>query len=368
VTRYHDVIAVGRDWEMFTSAQGANIEELEPEHLETRRSMLETDGPRHRALRRLLIRDFSPKSLGRYETFLRGIAGAALDCALAKGEFDFVTEVSSYFPGRMTARMLNVPEPDINKLIEWGNRLVSNSDPELADVVLYSEESERYRDLPFRSPTSLDLYAYGEELGRKRRGGSGDDLVSRLVNTAPEDGIALSEQDFRNYFLTLIVAGNETSQHALSTTVLALIEHPEQLALLHDRPELMSNAVEEFLRWSSPVYQFRRTATRDIELHGHFLRKGDKVVTWLASANRDESIFDDPYRFDVTRAPNEHLAFGHGGPHFCLGSALGRMEIRIIFEELVARLSHIELAGQVSWVRSNFVNGPKNVPIRVKTR
>ena len=365
VTRHADVVAVSRDWSTFTTERNATLEELDDDQLASRRSMLETDGRRHRALRRLLQREFSPVSLRRYETFLRGLTALTLDAALAGPEMDFVAVVSAGYPGRILARMLGLPDGDVGRLIAWGNRLSSNSDPEDCDVLLYSEQSEDYLDLPFRSPTAREVFAYGDELRRQRLGRSGDDLVSRLVNTEPEDGVPLSDQDYRNYFLVLVVAGNETSRHAITATMKALIEQPEQRALLTERPELIPTAVEEFLRWSSPVNYFRRTAVRDTELHGVPIRAGQKVVTWFAAANRDPAVFADPDVFDVTRHPNEHLTFGGGGPHFCLGAALARLELRVMFEELLPRLNSAALAGPVRRVRSNLINGVKSLPIRV---
>ena len=368
ITRHADIVAVGRDEELFSSERGAvGLEELDAEQLEIRKSMLETDGVRHFALRRLLQRDFGARSLRVYEEFLRGLTATTLDNALPKGEFDFVKEVSADFPIRVLARMLDVPDEDTGQLIEWGNRMIGNTDPDYADVLLDSEESEKYRNLPFRSPAALEVFEYGRALAAQRRGKEGDDLVTKLVNRAPEDGVPLSDRDFDNYFLLLVVAGNETTRHAISHSMLALIQHPAQMQLLQERPELMPTAVEEFLRWASPVYHFRRTATKDVELHGRTIREGDKVVTWFASGNRDETVFDNPYTFDVTRQPNDHITFGKGGPHFCLGNALARMEIKIMFEELLPRLSHIELAGEPRRVRSNFVNGIKSFPVRVKT-
>jgi cytochrome P450 len=365
VTRHADVVAVNRDWRHFTTERSATLEELDDDQLAQRRSMLETDGPRHRVLRRLLQRDLSPVALRRYETFLRGLTALTLDAALARPEFDFAAEVSADYPGRILGRMLGLPDGDVGRLIEWGNRLSSNLDPEDGDVLLDSEQSAQFRDLPFRSPTARDVYAYGDELRRQRLGRGGDDLVSRLVNTEPEDGVPLSEQDYRNYFLVLVVAGNETSRHAITAAMQALIEHPEQRALLTERPELIPVAVEEFLRWSSPVNYFRRTAVADLRLHGVPIRAGDKVATWFASANRDPAVFADPDTFDVTREPNEHVTFGAGGPHFCLGAALARMELRVMFEELLPRLGAVAPAGPLRRVRSNLINGIKSMPVRV---
>lgn len=365
LTRHADIVAVGRDDATFSSERGAvNLEELDARQLKIRKSMLETDGARHAAQRRLLQRDFSARALLSYETFLRGLTATTLEAALPKGDFDFVREVSADLPIRVLARLLDVPDADTGQLIEWGTRMIGNTDPDQADVLLYAEESELYRDLPFRSPAALEVFAYGEELRRRRRGGAGTDLVSKLVNTTPDDGVPLSDREFRNYFLLLVVAGNETTRHAISQGMLALLQHPDELARLRERPELVATAVEEFLRWAPPVYHFRRTANRDVDLHGRHIREGDKVVLWYASGNRDESVFDEPYRFDVTRTPNDHLTFGKG-PHFCLGGALARMEMRVMFEELLPRLVDIQITGDVRWVRSNFINGIKTFPVKV---
>ncbi|MEV0261254.1 cytochrome P450 [Streptomyces sp. NPDC050617] len=366
VTRHADIVRAGSDPETFTSTLFTNLEEVDEEHRAARRSLLETDGPRHRAMRRLLQRQFTPRAVAAYEVFLRGLTARTLDAALAKGSrFDFVREIAADFPINVLARMLDVPEHDTRRLIDWGNRIIGNTDPDYADVLLGTEESERYRDLPFRSPAALEVFAYGRELAARRRGAGGDDLVSRLVDEPPSDGVPLSARDFDNYFLLLVVAGNETTRHAISLATLALIDHPEQRELLRRDPSLMPGAVEEFLRWSSPVYHFRRTATRDTELGGRRIAEGEKVVLWYASGNRDEAVFDAPHRFDVTRSPNDHLTFGKGGPHFCLGASLARLELRIMFEELLPRLADIRLTAEPRRVRSNFVNGLKELPVEI---
>jgi cytochrome P450 len=367
-TRHADIVRVTRDDQTYSSeVGGANLEELDEEQIEIRKSMLETDGARHWALRRLLQHEFTPRGLAGFETFLRGLTVSTLDAAFAKGSFDFVKEVSADFPIQVLARLLDVPDEKTGQLIEWGNRMVGNSDPDYADVLAESEASEEFRLLPFRSPAALEVFEYGFELAAQRRGGSGTDLVSTLINQVPEDGIPLSDRDFRNYFLLLVVAGNETTRHAISHTMKALLDHPEQLALLQERPELIAPAVEEFLRWASPVYHFRRTATTDVEAHGKTIKAGDKVVVWWASGNRDSAVFDDPYRFDVTRTRIDHLTFGKGGPHLCLGNQLARMEIRIMFEELIPRLAltPMRTTGEVARVRSNFIHGIKKFPVSV---
>ena len=365
VTRHADITRVDRDPQTFTSTRFVNLEELDDDQIAKRASILELDGVRHRALRGLLQRQFGAGVINGYADFLRGLTASTLDAALANGSFDFVTEVSADFPINVLARLLDVPPEDNQQLIDWGNRIIGNTDPDYADVLLHSQESEQYRDLPFRSPASLEVFAYGRELARQRRGGDGGDLVSRLVNQTPRDGVPVSAQDFDNYFLLLVVAGNETTRHTITHSMLALIQHPEQLARLQDDPSLIPAAVEEFLRWASPVYHFRRTATRDVELGGKQIRAGDKVVMWFASGNRDEEVFGNPYDFDVTRTGNDHITFGKGSPHLCLGNLLARTEIRIMFEELIPRIASVRLAGGVPRVRSNFVNGIKHLPVEV---
>ncbi|MDQ1606254.1 MAG: hypothetical protein QOJ18_621, partial [Microbacteriaceae bacterium] len=341
-------------------------EELDADQIEARKSMLETDGVRHRALRRLMQGEFTPKAVVGYETFLRGLTATTLDAAFAKGEFDFVAEVAADFPIRVLARMLDVPDTDIHRLIDWGNRMVGNTDPEHADVLLHSDESEQYRLLPFRSPAAQEVFAYGRELAKQRRGKDGTDLVSRLVNQTPMDDIPLSDRDFNSYFLLLVVAGNETTRHSITHSMHYLMQNPDQLALLQERPELIPWAIEEFLRLASPVYHFRRTATIDTEIGGQAIKEGDKVVTWFAAGNRDPGVFEDPYRMDVTRNPNEHMAFGRGGPHMCMGNALARLEIRIMFEDLLPRISGMHQTGTLDRLRSNFINGIKRFPVRVE--
>ncbi|HET7477750.1 MAG TPA: cytochrome P450 [Dermatophilaceae bacterium] len=366
VTRHEDICAVDKDPDRFTSTKFVNLEEVDDDLMDIRRSMLETDGSRHRALRKLIHREFSAGNLMRnYEDFLRGLTRQTLDEALAEAEFDFVRSISADFPIQVLARLLDVPSSDTDQLIDWGNQMVGNTDPDYTQFRADQPQSQQYKHLPFRTPVSLDVFAYGRELARQRRGGSGTDLVSQLVNKLPEDGQPLSEHDFDNYFLLLVIAGNETTRHAISQSMLALIEHPEQLHTLQERPELIAPAVEEMLRWASPVYHFRRTATRDTELGGKQVKEGDKVVMWFASGNRDDAVFPDPYRFDVTRTNVDHVTFGKGSPHTCLGNMLARMEIRLMFEELLPRLRRIDLAGEVTRVRSNFVNGIKTLPVRV---
>ncbi len=368
VARYHDIVKVLRDPETFTSERFTNLEEVDAEQEEARRSLLETDGNRHRALRRLLQGQFTPQAVGVYETFLRGLTAQTLDNAFAKGEFDFVKEVAADFPIQVLAKLLDVPETDTDQLIEWGNRMIGFDDPEHADVLINDPESEKYRLVPFKSPAALEVFAYGDDLARERKGKDGKDLVSVLVNSPMTDGIPITERDFHTNFLLLVVAGNETTRHTITHTMNNLMNNPDQLAYLQENPDMIPWAVEEFLRFASPVYHFRRTATKDVEMNGVKIKAGQKIVPWFASGNRDEAIFDLPNKMDVTRNPNEHMTFGRGGPHMCLGNALARIELRVMFEDLIGRISGMERTGDVDFLRSNFVHGIKRMPVKVQLK
>jgi cytochrome P450 len=369
VTKYQDIWAVDRDTETFTSEKFVNLEEVDDDLMDIRRSMLETDGRRHLVLRQLITREFSPRNLMRnYESFLRELTKRTVDEALSASEFDFVEKISADFPIQVLARLLDVPREDTGRLIAWGNEMVGNTDPDYIAVPFDSPESEKYKHLPFRSPTTQDVFDYGRALRDRRRGGDGTDLISQLANKLPGDGVPMSDKDFDNYFLLLVIAGNETTRHAISNAMLALIERPDQMRLLCQDPSLIASGLEELLRWASPVYHFRRTATRDTVLGGKTIKEGDKVVMWFASGNRDEDVFEDPYQLDVRRTNVDHLTFGKGSPHLCMGGALARMEVRLMFEELLPRLASIELNGEVARVRSNFVNGIKKFPVAVKAR
>jgi cytochrome P450 len=372
VTGYADIWTVDRDPQTFTSEKFVNLEELDDDLMDFRRSMLETDGARHLAMRRLIQREFTPRNLLKnYEGFLRELTRNTVDKAFDEasgngGEIDFVRSISADFPINVLARLLDVPKSDTAQLIAWGNEMVANTDPDYAKVRADLAESDQYRHLPFRSPTVQEVWDYGNELKTRRTGGDGTDLVSILANRLPDDQVPLSQQDFNNYFSLLVIAGNETTRHAISNSMLGLIEQPAQLRALRENPSLIPAAVEELLRWASPVYHFRRTATRDVELGGKQIREGDKVVMWFASGNRDETVFPDPYAIDVTRTNIDHMTFGKGSPHLCLGNSLARLEIRLMFEELLPRLAGIDQAGPVRRIRSNFVNGIKKFPVRIK--
>lgn len=367
VTKHADVVSISRDTKTFTSEQGANLEDLDEEQRTARQSMLETDPPRHTRLRGLVGPPFTPRAVKAYELALRELTAAVLDRALPLGEFDFVEEIAKQLPIRVLARLLGAPDEDTDPLIAWGDRMIGNTDPEMTDVLHDSPESERYRLLPFRSPAALELFEYGHRLAAERRREPSDDLVSKLVH-AEIDGERLSEREFDTMFLLLVVAGNETTRQAIAHGMLALAEHRDQWDRLREDPELVWTAgADEILRWSSPVLHFRRTATRDVELRGQTIRAGEKVVVWYVSANFDEEVFEDPLRFDVGRRPNAHVTFGGGGPHYCLGAHLAKLEVQVMFDMLLPRLAGLELLGPPERMRTNFTNALKRMPVRVET-
>jgi cytochrome P450 len=365
VTRHADVVAVSRDTKTFTSEMGANLEDLDEEQRAARQSMLETDPPRHTRLRGLVGPPFTPRAVKAYEVALRELTAAVLDRALPLGEFDFIEEIAKQLPIRVLARLLGAPDADTEPLIAWGDRMIGNTDPELADVLHDSPESERYRMLPFRSPAALELFEYGHRLAAELRSDPQDDLISKLVH-AEIEGERLTEREFDTMFLILVVAGNETTRQAIAHGMLALVEHPEEWRRLREDPDLVWTAgADEILRWSSPVLHFRRTATRDVELGGQTIREGDKLVIWYVSANFDEQVFEEPLRLDVGRRPNPHVTFGGGGPHFCLGAHLARLEVQVMFEMLLPRLAELELTAPPERMRTNFTNALKRMPVRV---
>jgi cytochrome P450 len=367
VARYDDLVEVHRNWQTFSSELGAvSLEELDDEQLEIRKTMIDTDPPRHSALRAICTKRFSARGVGRYEDFIRDVARGVLDRALEREEFDFVGAISRELPIRFLCSIFTVPQDDADRLIRWGDRMIANQDPELSDAVIDRIDTEEYRMLPFRSPAALEVFEYADRQRELRMREPADDVINALT-VAQAEGL-LSEQDFRNYFSLLMIAGNETTRHTISHGMLALMEHPSQMELLQREPSRISVATEEILRWATPVMHFRRTATRDVELGGQRIAEGDKVVTWYISANFDDAAFQDPSRFDVTREPNYQVSFGPGGPHFCLGAHLARLETKILFQELLPRIRSIEQAGPVERVRSNFVNGIKRMPVRVRAR
>ena len=368
VTRHADIVAVSRDAATFSSARGVSLEDLEDDQLEHRTSLIDTDPPSHTALRKVMSGEFLPKVINGYESFLRGIAARTVEQAIELGTFDYVEHISSQIPVRVLSRMMSVPDEDRDKLTAWGDRLVGNTDPEFADALLGSEESEQYRLLPFRSAAALEVFEYGRELQAERRARPTGDLVTKMVE-AEVNGEKLTQRELDNYFLLLALAGQETTRQALTLAGLTFIQNQWALARLQEQPELLSGpALDELLRWGAPVNHMRRTATVDTMIGEHRVKAGDKICIWYPSGNRDERAIERPNELDLDRTSVDLLTFGKGGPHFCMGSFLARMEFRVTLEEFVARVDTISAAGEAERLRSNFVNGIKRMPVTLTSR
>jgi cholest-4-en-3-one 26-monooxygenase len=360
ITKYDDVYAVGRDAATYSSDQDLGgvigLEEplVQDADFSGAKLMLTMDPPEHTRHRKLVNRGFTPRTINALEPHLRELSVRILDDAIAKGTCDFVVDVAAELPLQAIAELLGVPYDDRHKLFDWSNRMVGSEDPEYA-VAEHEVDEAR-----------VEMFMYAQELALERREAPRDDIVTALLE-AEIDGDSLSDMDFNLFFMLLSVAGNETTRNAIAGGLNAFLEHPDEYEkLVQDPHALIETATEEILRWASPVMYFRRNATHDTELRGHTIKAGDKVSIWYASANRDEDVFVEPFRFDIERSPNDHVAFGGGGPHFCLGSSLARLEIRVLFEELALRVPRLESLGAPDRLRSNFIGGIKHLPVALR--
>jgi cholest-4-en-3-one 26-monooxygenase len=360
LTRHADVATVTRDTDRFSSEAGIMMfdqPELAPP--EAPRMMIEMDPPRHTRYRLLVNRGFTPRMVARLTERIRVGAARVVDDVRALGSCEFVSSIASPLPLQVIADLLGVPEADRGRLFNLSNRIMGHEDEEFGAAA----------GAPYEAIG--EMFGYATALAGDRRGavaggveprGTGpDDIVGALLSSVGGD--ELSEEDFAWFFLLLVVAGNETTRTALSQGMVAFFEHPDQWSrLVHDQT-LLDSAVDEVLRWSTPILHFRRTATEDVTLHGQTIRRGEKVLLWYASANFDEEVFVDPLTFDIGRSPNDHVTFGAGGPHFCLGAHLARLEIRVMLEELTTRLPGLRLDGPVERLTSNWTNGIKRMQV-----
>jgi cholest-4-en-3-one 26-monooxygenase len=353
VTRHDDVVFVSKHPEIFSSARGGtNIFDVpEADMAITRTLLINMDPPQHVKFRRLIRQGFTPNRVKLLLPRVRERAAKLVDGLVGKGEGDFVREVAAELPLQVIAELMGIPDDERGRIFDLSNKLIGFDDPEFQNTMEDGKQA------------AAEMWLYAHKLAVERKEGAGDDLVSALMR-AEVDGHKITELEFNNFFLLLAVAGNETTRNLLSGAVLALIEHPDQWRRLQRDRALLDTAVEEFLRWVTPVVHFRRTATRDVELRGKKIREGQKVVLFYPAANRDEWVFDQPERFDVGRIDNPHLALGIG-EHYCMGANLARMEIRVLFEEMLRRVPEFELAGPVRRLRSAFINGIKTMPVRI---
>lgn len=361
-TKHADVVALSKQPKLFVNAPRVALGDPDREQRDaTQRNLLFMDPPEHAAYRRLVSRHFTPRTLGRLQGEVERISRELLDSVSTNGEtveIDFVEKVAAILPLATIAQMLGLPRDDWPRLFEWTNEQIGASDPE------YRREGETPDETADRAQAAM--FEYFVKLAEERRRDPRDDIASVLAH-ADLDGDPLPTLELLSYYLILIVAGNETTRNATSGGLVALMENPGELAKLRADPSLIPSAVEEIVRWTTPVVQFCRTATRDVELRGQKIRAGESFALFYPSANRDEEVFDDPFEFRIDRKPNPHLGFGIG-EHFCLGANLARMELRVIFRDLVARLEHFEPAGPIERLRSHFIGGVKHLPIRYRLR
>lgn len=346
VSRYETIKTISRQPLLFSSAKGTSVEDGREDFV----SMISMDPPAHRRYRALVSAGFTPKRIGEQEAHHREIVRRILDGVVPQGRCDFVVDVAAQLPLRVIAGLLGVPQSACDDLFAWSNRMIGNQDPEYA------------ASLAEASQAAQEMFVFANGLAEDRLAQPKDDLMSAILH-GEVGGQRLSTFEFDTFFLLLALAGNETTRNLISHGLLLLLRHPDALEKLRRDASLLPGAVEEMLRFSSPVMYMRRTATEDTELHGQRIRKGDKLLLYYPSANRDEEVFDRPDAFDIERRDNHHLAFGVG-EHFCIGTHLARLETRVMFEGVLARMRDMELAGPVSYLRSNLIDGVKHIPLK----
>lgn len=368
ITRHADIMVLNKDTATLSSARGIRIEDQTEEEYEARKTFQETDPPDHSFFRMLVNEAFSRKSVAKFEERIREITSELIDTALEAGEVDATDRIARQLPMRMLAQIIGVPAEDTDWLVEKGDALISNADPDYTDFVIDKVDTKEYRLLPFRSPAAIELFDYANDLLRRIRGGE-EVGVLNLILQETRQGKTLSDDEFRNFFCLAVAAGNDTTRYSIAASLHALANQPDLLEQLragdHD---LMLSAADELIRWASPTTHFRRTATRDFEHHGKKISEGDKVVLWFASGNRDGEVFENPYEIDLARKPNRFMSFGQGGPHVCLGMFLAKLEVRIVLEEMAKRVQKIEQIAPHSYLRSNFILGIKKLPVRMTAR
>lgn len=357
ITKMHDILEISRHPEVFCSGQGAvSILDMPAEMNEFYGSLISMDDPRHARLRKIVSGTFTPRMLANVLEDVEKTATRVVDEVAEKGEIDFVTDVAMPFPLLVILDMMGIPHSEFDMVLSQSNIILSGGDPDFIP--------EGTDPITAFLGAGAMLAGLLTELAVFRRENPTDDLLSALVNTEV-DGEQLSGDELASFFILLSVAGHETTRTALSHGLTHLSQNPDQRSLLlNDMERVMPTAVEEIVRYASPVVWMRRTLTQDYVLSGHEFHEGDKVIMFYGSANRDEAVFPDPDSFNVLRDPNPHVGFGGPGPHFCLGAHLARREITLMFRELYTRLPDIELAGSPVQLRSNFINGVKSLPVR----
>lgn len=366
VSGYDEIGAVSRDTTRFSSREGViSLDDFDNAQSDARRTLLEMDPPQHTAMRQITAQGFGPKAVSRLEADVRRRTAALLDRWAGAGPFEAVSALTKQIPIVTLCSILGIDDSRRDDLVRWSDLLIGSDDPDFVDPAYAHFTAEERAMLPFGHPASLDAFALGRELAEARRREPQDDIVTLLVQ-GEVDQRPLNAEEFLNYFLMLVVAGNETTRHTMSHLLIALAENPgEWERFRQDRlnPRL---AVAEALRWATPVHFVRRVAIAPVDLAGATIAPGEKVAMYFASANRAEGWFDQPDEFRIDRARNPHMAFGGGGPHFCLGNFVAQLQLRVLLEEMAERIAAVELAGEPARLRSNHVHGIKAVQLQLR--
>ncbi|MAG31757.1 MAG: cytochrome P450 [Deltaproteobacteria bacterium] len=364
VTKQSDIRWISRQPQLFANNPTIAImtdPQPQGEEFQPPPTIIQMDPPKHSPYRQLISRRFTPRALLKIQDDIEQIAEEIIDGLTEggdEGECDFVQKVAAPLPIAVIAWLLGVPKEDWDMLFQWTNQTIGSSDPD------YRKDGETPVQTSQRA--MAELYAYFAQMAKERRKNPKDDMVTFLAQ-AKVDGAPMSEIDLLAYYMVIVVAGNETTRNATTGGMLAFIEHPEEFQKLQRDEALLHPAVEEVVRWVSPLIHMARTATEDVEIRGHKIRSGQQLAMFYPSANRDEEVFEDPFTFRIDRSPNTHLAFGVG-EHYCAGAHVARLELRVAFRHLAQRLEHVELAGPPKRLRSSLVGGIKQLPIRYKLR
>ncbi|MBU2983194.1 cytochrome P450 [Lentibacter algarum] len=365
VTRQADILEMNRNTAVFSSARGIRMEDQSYEEYLARRTFQETDAPEHMMTRIKVAKAFSKPVIAKFDDEITKLCDNILDEALSEDSFDATKTIARQLPMQMLGRILGLPEEDLPWLVEKGDALIANTDPDFTDHVLDKMSTDEFRMMPFNSPAGAELFVYAKELMAKKEAAGDTSGILHMIMQEGKDGNTITEEEFRNFFCLLVAAGNDTTRYSIAAGIQAMCHQPELLQQMQS-DDIWATAPDEIIRWATPALYFRRTAMQDYEMHGKTIREGDKVLYWWSSGNRDENAFEQPFRVNLARQNNKHVSFGQGGPHVCLGMWLARLEVRVLFQSLAKRLSHIEADGEHKFLRSNFVGGIKSLPVRIK--
>lgn len=360
LTRHADISTANKESSLFSSAQGIRLEDQSHEEYMARRTFQETDAPEHSMTRRKVNPLFTVRKIADFEPVVRSLAADIVGKAVKQKEFDAVDSIAKLLPMMMLGRILGLPDEDLNWLVVKGDALIGNSDPEFTSTVIDKMDTSEYRMMPFRSPAGAELYDYADDILNGRRAIDPSGLLHHMISS--DD--ALDELEFKNFFCLLVAAGNDTTRYSIAMALYLLTQNAKLVEQLKTG-QYWKTCADEFIRLASPTMHFRRTATQDIKMHDKVIKQGDKVLLWFVSGSRDDAVYKNPHAVELGRSPNRHLAFGQGGPHLCLGRYLAKMEIEIVLQELVKKLSVIEAIEEPEWTRSNFICGVKRLNVRV---